>query len=85
MGNQNAPDHKFPFASKPKPEPKETFIDYNPDHRPSDNRSWIDDRDGHAYEVLHVRDLGALVFRTNLDVTECGVSTFTDAEIGWRQ
>lgn len=81
-GRSDVPDHQFPFP--PKSEPKEILIDRDPDHRPSDNRKWIDERDGHAFEILHVRECGALVFRTNTDATECGVSIFTDAEIGWR-
>lgn len=70
-------------------EPKwEKQIDYNPDHRPSDSRCWIENRDDSAYEVLQVAGLGALVLRVGYDadgkLVDKGVSEFTDGEIGWR-
>ncbi len=70
--------------------PKEAkLVDYNPDHQPSSSRIWVEERDGNVYEVLHIRDCGALVFRvgTGADgqLVDREVSSFTDSEIGWRK
>lgn len=70
-----------PISVSDEPKPP-VFIDRDPEHRPSDNRSICQALgDYNVRWVLEVRGLGVIVMRGNHNTEEHGVSIFTEEEI----
>jgi hypothetical protein len=60
----------------------DNLLDRDPDHRPSDQRSVVEELDNDNVRwVLEVRGLGVIVMRGNHKTQDHGVSLFTDEEL----
>lgn len=66
------------------------YKDYDPDKQRSSSGLWAEDRGADVVWVLQVKDHGVIVMRATPaedgdTISFNSVSTFSDAEIGWRK